>query len=440
MDYRIRFGQAGRWAARAAAVVAAAVFLLGSTVAFAAPVELTLEKAIDLALKNNPTVKMAQADKEKSAWAVTEAKAGLFSPSFTYTHQATYLKTTPAGGSLVTNNFDNRLAMSLPLYTGGKVEGGIDQAKLNFKVSELALDLARQQVKLNATTAYFSLLQARDVLALNQEAVDRLKAHLENVKAQYSVGTVAKLDVLQSEVDLANAEQALIKAQNSYDVAMATLNNVIQLPHDTELAVKEQLKYEKYTKTLDECLAYALKNRPDIIQAQLNLDIAKEGKRVAAAGNVPSLAFNAYYDTYDRPFAGFGNDNNVNWSTYLTLTWNLFDSGLTKSRVKEAVAAMDKASQQMKQTTDSVLLSVRQAYLGLREAEKRISTSQVAVNQAEEAYKIAEVRYSAGVGTNLDVMDAQYSLTQAKTNYVQALYDYNTSWATLENAMGVPVK
>jgi len=85
-------------------------------------------------------------------------------------------------------------------------------------------------------------------------------------------------------------------------------------------------------------------------------------------------------------------------------------------------------------------LQVRQAFLSIKEAEKRIDTSQVAVNQAQEDFRMSQVRYEAGVGTNLDVIDAELALTQAKTNYIQALYDYNTSKALLDQAMGVPVK
>jgi len=101
---------------------------------------------------------------------------------------------------------------------------------------------------------------------------------------------------------------------------------------------------------------------------------------------------------------------------------------------------MKKQTEQARQSRDSVQLEVRQAFLNMKEAEKRIETSKVAVDKAEEDFKIAQVRYSAGVGTNLDVIDAQLALTQAKTNNIQALYDYNTSKAKLDKAMGIPVR
>jgi outer membrane protein TolC len=124
----------------------------------------------------------------------------------------------------------------------------------------------------------------------------------------------------------------------------------------------------------------------------------------------------------------------------LAVSLNVFDSGLTRAKINEAQMDVDKAREQARQTKDGIALEVRQAYLNMKEAEKRIDTSGVAVTKAEEDFKIAQIRYSAGVGTNLDVIDAQVALTQAKTNYVQSLYDYNTSRANLNKAMGIGMR
>ena len=133
-------------------------------------------------------------------------------------------------------------------------------------------------------------------------------------------------------------------------------------------------------------------------------------------------------------------DENENWGVGLNVSLNVFDSGVTAAKVRSADANLVKAEETYRQTRDAVQLDVRSSYLNLREAEKRIGTAKVAVDKAEEDYHIAQVRYQAGVGTNLDVMDAQVALTAAKNNYIQALYDYNTSGAELEKAMGVPVR
>lgn len=411
--------------------------LLANTAFAAAPFELTLEESIRLALSNNPAIKVAQADREKAVWTVKEAESGKATNlSLSHTssrgHSAA-TKTTPAATG---NSFTNKVALTLPLYTGGKVESAIDQAKLGSEAAVLGIEKAKQQIRLDATSAYYNVLQASNMVKLNQESVDRLNAHLKNVQAQYQVGTVAKTDVLRSEVEVANAEQNLIKAQNAYDLAIASLNNVVGMPLDTQVNVKDQLKYEKLSLTLEDSINQALANRPDLAQAELSVAVAKEGVTAAESGYRPTVAFSASEGWSDTSFPGAENNT---WAMSVVASWNIFDSGLTKSKVSQSNATLEKSRHQAQQAKDSAQLEVRQAYLNLKEAEKRIATSQVAVNKAEEDYKIAQVRYTSGVGTNLDVIDSQVALTQAKTNYVQALYDYNTSRAKLEKAIGAKV-
>lgn len=443
------------WKKHLAALLAGGFFLLNTATGFAATVDLTLDDSIQLALKNNHTVKIAAADKSVAEGKLKEAKTGN-QPTVDFTHTDTRSQTAATTGSallavppdsykkitypipsMAKENFDNKLSVTVPLYTGGKVEGLVGQADASLKSAILDVDKSKQQIKLDATTAYFGVLEARNIVDLDRESMDRLDAHLRNVQAQFDVGTVAKIDVLRSEVELANAEQTLIKAQNAYDLAVASLNNVLGLSLDTQLNLTDTLKYDAYTQSLADCIKYAVANRPEIGQAQLNIDAAKSGITVAKSGNKPTVAFSASEDWYKDEFPGADNNN---WSMSLVASFNVFDSGATKAKISQADYTLTKSQEQLKQTSDTVQLDVRNAYLSLREAEKRISTSQVAVDKAEEDYKIAQVRYSSGVGTNLDVMDAQVALTQAKTNYTQALYDYNTSKADLDKAMGIAVQ
>ncbi len=421
------------WKKQFAALVAGGYMVLSTAAVFAAPVELSLEDSIALALKNNPSIKMAQADRESAAWGVNVAKSGK-QPSVSLSHSSGRSKSATMGTT--DNRFSNDVNLKLPLYTGGQVEGQIDQAKITAKSADFEVERTKQQLKLDATTGYFAVLQARNLLEVSKQSVDNLEAHLKNVQAQYSVGTVAKSDVLRSEVELADAQQSLIKAQNNYDLAISSLNNVIGLPLDSEISIKDDLKYVQNSLTLDNSISFALANRPEAVQAQLQVDYAKQGMKVAQSGRKPELSFNAGTGWSDNDFPGAENNE---WSLGISANWNVFDSGLTKAKVKQADFGIDKANEQAKQTKDSIQLEVRQAYLSMKEAEKRISTSKVAVDKAEEDFKIAQVRYSAGVGTNLDVIDAQLALTQAKTNYIQAMYDYNTSKANLDKAMGVAV-
>ncbi|MBP1764826.1 MAG: outer rane efflux protein, partial [Firmicutes bacterium] len=219
--------------------------------------------------------------------------------------------------------------------------------------------------------------------------------------------------------------------------AVASLNNVIGLPLETELIIKEELQYQPYARSLNDSIRFGLQNRPDTAQAETAIKVAEETVKVAKSGYGPTIALSGTAGLWDTASPGTENES---WTLSLSASWNVFDTGVTSAQVKQADAAVQKANYTAQQTRDSVQLEIRQNYLSMQEAEKRISTSQVAVSKAEEDFKIAQVRYSAGVGTNLDVIDAQVALTQAKTNYVQALYDYNTNKAKLEKAMGVPVQ
>ena len=414
--------------------------LMSAQTAFAAAVELNLEKAIEMALSTNPTVKISEAERSASKAQKDEAKASRW-VTIDYTHRtarsgyydAVVGDSTQTGAQ---DTFSNVFSAAIPLYTGGRLSGTIEQAAQNYESSQYGVAEAYQAVKLSATDGFYSVLQADNVVTLSKESVERLQAHLKNVQAQYDVGVVAKVDVLRSEVELANAEQTLIKAENAYALAVANLNNVIGLPLNTELSVSEKLAYTEYNNPLENCITFAMANRPELFQAKASVESAKAGVKVARSGYMPQVAASASNTWTAHEWPG---DEDENWGVGVNVNLNVFDSGVTAAKVRAADANLYKAEETYRQTNDSVQLDVRNSYLNLREAEKRISTSKVAVDKAEEDYHIAQVRYQAGVGTNLDVMDAQVALTEAKNNYIQALYDYNTSKAELEKAMGVPV-
>ena len=293
-------------------------------------------------------------------------------------------------------------------------------------------------------SAYYQALQAKNQIKVAQDSVNTLTEHLKNVNAQYTVGTVAKSDVLGTQVQMANAEQNLINANNSYDVAIASLNNIMGLPTDTELNLTDSLDYNVYEIPLEECTAYARSNRPDVLMADYQVAIAQAGVQQARAGYLPKVSAQASKSwAGDSPFGSEETDQrygqNNNWTAGLVLSWDIWDNNVTQSKVNQSKAAVAKAEAAAENTRQSGDLEVRTAYLNLKAAEKSINTTQVAVDKAQEDYKIAQVRYAAGVGTNLDVMDAEEKLAQAQTNYYTALYNYNSSKAALDKAMGIMV-
>jgi TolC family type I secretion outer membrane protein len=421
MTYRKRIGLS---------LFSAGLLILNTGLGYAAPA-LSLEDSIELALQNSQAIKMAAAESSKAKWGINETKSA-FLPSAALSTSGTH-SSSPAGGDAV-NSFNSAVRLNWQLYSGGRNDGLMDQAKLNADSADLSLDKTKQQTVLDATTAYFGVLQAKNMEKVNHETVDSLTAHLNNVQAQYGVGVVAKSDVLRSEVELANAKQNLTKAQNTYNVAVAALNNIIGEPLDTENEYSDDFNHDSYDVSLEDCIESALTNRPEIAQAKNNIDIAEAGVRVAKSGDLPTVNLSGTTGVNGNSFPG----NNDNWSVGLSASWNIFDAGLTNAKIKEAKTSADKALAAKKQTSDAIELEVRQAYLGMKEAQQRIETAQVAVDKASEDMSIAQTKYQAGVGTNLDVIDAQLALTQAKTNYTQALYDYSVGKAKLDKAVGKP--
>lgn len=434
------------------AVVGTMGFAVLGTAEAAQIVELTLQESIDMALENNRKIKESAEDQSQAYWAHRQArrqagpklswsgkgyaKAGHMDNAAT---QAAY----EAKGLHSDRIFTNTVQVTFPLYTGGKIENAIEAAELGRDAADLTLEATRQAIKQQTTSAYFQILQYRNLIQVNKEAVDTLQAHLDNVNAQYRVGTVAKSDVLRSQVELANQQQNLVSAQNNYDVAVATFNNIVGLPTDTIVDAKEDLSYTKYDISLPRCTDYALIHRPDGIAMERAWKKAEATMKAAKAGYRPNVgAFVSRDWSGDKAFS----TNTVKISEAsdgttagLSATWDIFDNNVTEAQVQQAKASMRKAEQQLYETQESIQLDVRKAYLNLLAAEQNIHTTKIAVDQAQEDYKIAQVRYSAGVGTNLDVMDAEDKLIQTQTTYITALYNYNTSKAALDQAMGIKV-
>ena len=435
-------------------VLTAALSLLCTQSVFAETLELDLDDAVQRALTTNPAVKIAISQKKGSKAELNAARSGRgisisvnhqsgrggyaddqYSRALTSISGSTPIYTEENVGKGIGNSHSNSITASIPIYTGGQLSGTIDQAKANYKSYALGETKAYIEMKKTATDGYFSLLQAGNMENLYQDSVNQLEEHLKNVQAQYDVGVVAKVDVLRSEVSLANAQQQLIQATNNYDVAEASLNKIIGTSLDTTLKLKDSLQYTPYENDMQYCLDYASMNRVDLEQSRLAVDAAKGAVKVAKSGFLPKVNASAG-EAWGGNGSNWPGDDKENWTVGISASMNIFDSGVTLSKVH---AAEEKLLQAEETYRDTVELEVRSNYLGLREAEKRISTTQVAVAKAEEDFHIAQVRYMAGVGTNLDVIDAQVALTEARTNFVNALYDYNTSKIALETAMGVPV-
>ena len=401
-------------------------------------VDVDLDETVQRALANNRTIKRSIASRESAYWALRQARRQM-GPTVSWDTVANYAhgKAYDTYPDFNHRIFTNTASVSMPIYAGNRYKEGRVQARYGLNTADLTLENSLQAVRLTATNYYFNILRCRNEIEVYEENVRTLQEHLNNVNAQFRAGTVAKADVLASEVRLANARQTLVTAQNDYDIAVATLSNFLLLPADTLLRPRDQLTYQKYNLNLANCTAFALENRPDVAASEYAIKQAESGVRAAKAGYRPSVNASVAKNLSGKnPFADTYSEG---WTAGVTATWNIFDNGVTAASVKAAEATLNQTQESAAELREAVQLEVQSAYLTLNAAEKNIATTRLAIASAEEDYKIAVVRYQAGVGTNLDVMDASDKLTQAKNNYYLALYTYNTAKASLDKAMGIPV-
>ena len=393
-----------------------------------------LQTALDKAFATHADIKKAEYSLDMARANYNSARES-FGPRVSLSH-STGRGGLWSNGQTIGNTYSNNLGLSIPILDLSK-NAAEKQAKARYQSSVLGEELAFIQLKQTVSSAYYTLLAAIDSQQVCEQSVAALEDHLKNVQAQYDVGVVAKVDLLRSEVELTSAQQDLIKAENRHSIAEARLNNMMGIAQDTSLAPVEELKYTVYEESLPNCISHAMLHRLDLQQSRLQVKVAEAALNGAKAGWLPSVTGNVANSWRNGRWPG---DDNSSWSAGFGVSMNVFDSGVTKSSVAAAKANLMTAKESYRQDTDNVELDVRNCYNTLREAEKRISTTQLSVAKAEEDYHIAQVRYEAGVGTNTDVLDAQVALVQARNNFNSALYDYNLAKVALDTAIGVEAR
>ena len=393
-------------------------------------------KTVDLALKNNRTAKQSMWAYE-AAKSTVSAKAASKNPSVGYSYSATRARGATDASS-VTERGTNGFSLSVPVYTPS-VDAAIDGARYDREGAGASYEEALQTAKLTAISDYYTLIMYRNLVDVAQQSVRDYDGHVTNVQAQYNVGLVASSDVLASRTNLADAQTTLITRQNSADVAETDLNIVIGYPVSTSIETADkEMRYLPYNVTLEQAKAYALLHRATLVKSAMDVKSAEESVKQAKAGYLPTVSLTAGKNyASDDNYRGTSNNG---WSVGANASLDIWDGGSTRNTIKVREAQLESAKEANLAAVDGVLHDVESAYLNLRAAEQTISSTKVAVEEGQESFRIASLRYRAGVGSNLDVLDAETSLTTARNNYVQALYNYNIYVATLERAVGVPLE
>ena len=394
---------------------------------------LSLQDAVDMAMEHNISIKIAQQG-EVTSRAILKAARGENSPSFSLSGSLSTSKNNdnPRGGS-----GNGTFSVKMPIYNGGKNAANIDSGSLEVQSSILKTYREMEDVKLMVIKAYYDVLESQKRVNVNKESVENYKAHLTNVQQLYSAGRKAKIDVLRSSVELANAKQTLIKAQNTYKTNVCTLKNVLYMSPNEPLTLTEDFSYKEFKPDLQNCVNYALSNRKDLTIDNNIIQQKELAIKMANAGFLPTISVTA--STNGAHDFIPNKDDSHGFSAGLNASWNIFDNGVTQASVDRAKAARDIAVLSLEQDKNNIDLAVRKAYYNMREAEKRFASTQAAVGQAEEDYFIAREKYRAGEGLMLDIIDAQLALSTARLNHISAQYDYVRYKATVENELGLGI-
>jgi outer membrane protein len=413
--------------------------------------EMTLDQLIQIALDNQPRIRSAQAAREGADARVGIEQAGYFpqiSTTLGYNRATANIAggTNPATGTISArrvsdvsvNRQDFTARFSQNVFDSFRREWRIQAARQNQNAAEFDLSTTRQDVVLNVQSAYYNYLLARRLVDVNQEAVRRNIQNLERARGFFEVGTRPKIDVTRAQVDLANAELALVRARNSVAVTFAALNNAIGVPEHplyrvpNELEIPPQtVKPEELLATLEESVRLALDNRTEIRALRARIRSAEATLSLAKRNFLPSVSADANwnYRGQELPYA-------PNWTVGATLTVPVLNPPLF-SQVDEAAANLASAQASEEITAQNVVLEVQQSFVDLVSARERIRTSEVLLTQARENLALAEGRYQVGVGPLIDVTDAELALTQAESENIQAIVDFKLSEARLRKAMGL---
>ena len=379
------------------------------------------DSTVSLALANNRTAKQSLWDYQAAKATVSATAAGK-NPNVSYAWQGTHKH----GDNGTTKRGDHSFTIKAPIFSP-ELDANIDKSRFAREGSGAAYEEALQQAKYDAINGYYTLIMYRNKVDVANQAVKDYQGHVDNVKAQYNVGLVANSDVLAADTNLADSQTNLVKAQNAANLAEANLNLVIAYPAQTSITTAENdLQYKPYAVTLEQAKAYAMLHRSALVQSAMAVKQAEEALKAEKSGYLPTVGVEAGRG-YADPDGYFGTSSK---------SW---DGGQTQNKIKVAQDTLEKAKEANLAAVDKVNLAVQQAYLNLRSAEQTIQSTQTAVNQGQENFRIATLRYRAGVGTNLDVLDAETKLTESRNNYVDALYNYNVSISALEQATGIPL-
>jgi outer membrane protein TolC len=403
----------------------------------------TLREAVSEALANNPDFRAKMEEMEQAVQAKNQARTGFF-PKLSTEYNYTYLGNPSRNFGeraldVSADNYAWRTALRQPLFQGFEILSQYELAKLGIDQSETEIEIAKLELALGVKVAYFDILISDAAVDVAERDVAARKSNADVVRSFYKVGMKPINELLQAEVEWANAQQALVRTQNNAQLARSKFNILLSRPVNAPVDVKvPDPLWEPVTGELDEYIKRALMNRPEMKVINIRLDRADQNIRLAKSDYYPEISFVGEYtkegDTPDVSGSNFHQARDP--KALLVLTWTFWEWGKTRHAIKEQESFKRQLMDTKVAIENDIRLEVREALLALDTAEKNIPTTQTAVKQGEENLRVEEERYKAQVTTITEVLLATTRLTQARVNYFGALYNHNVAKAQLLRALG----
>lgn len=399
----------------------------------------SLQQCIELALTYHPSLHAGQASIDAQKARVEQALSAYYPQmDFKTTYSTATANYSGARASSYSWDFYDIFAtgpsLNQLIYDFGRTANAVKINRENVAASEQDLQTVRQNVVLNVKQTYYGVLQSLALIKVAQETLTQNQERLTQAQGFYQAGTRSKIDVTKAEVDLANAQLALIRTKNSYQVARANLNNAIGLHQGLQFSIDENFDFAPKPISLDEILQAAFDQRPEMLQFKARQRSQEAAIELARAGHYPTLSGNVSntWRTDEVP-----NDLAWDWSIGAVLTIPIFSGFSTQSQIAEAKALLRNLTAQEETLRQDIRLEAEEAYLNFNEALQRIAVTQKTLDQAKENYDLASGRYQVGIGQPLEINDAEVLLANARANHINALYDFKAAEARIEKTMGL---
>lgn len=396
-------------------------------------VPITLAQALELARRNNRELQVALLELQRSQSAVREAQAALLPNANVNTTVNNSGPGFTDSSSSSTTTFNGQAQVNYDLYTSGNRQANIRAAEEQVRINELNVENQSAVIGLNVATQYYNLQEADELVRINQAAVENAQASLRDTQARLEAGVGTQFDVLQAQVNLANAQQQLTNAISDQQIARRQFGTLLSLPQSVDVTAAEPVKLAGlWQQTLEQTIVQALQNRPELPQQLAQRNIDEQRRRQALSQLGPQVGVTGSYSLQDR----FNDRISVvdGYSVGLQANLTLFDGGAARARAAQSRANIAIAETRFANQRDVIRFDVEQFYFQLQSNLDNVQTSSVALEQAREALRIARLRFQAGVGTQTEVIAAENDLTRAEGNRVSAILDYNRALANLQRS------